>query len=381
MGNVKINSGAVLILLLVGIFALSLFVNAANAQTGPACTPTTTACNQPITKAGFGAVEICGQCFPCGIPDGVCPENYTNGLNESAPEKLHIELKVGSDRPSLYSSSEYGQNPLIFSTGDAGCTSIGGVCTAIETKTNFGGSWSSSSIACSTDLTSNSYSNYYRAVCDSVPKTPGCQNCPDPDCQVNLEGLTYDSSNNQPLKAIVNVVSTNNWLIRANKTSTGHYSMVAPRGNVRVVCTYPDYTPTEHDVYLQPGKNVVDCGLTEAYCQSDCTLPNEVGQDVCRQKCDGLNSCSFQTGTLDGKTYDASQVCDGINPGGRVLIKRINDTSVYGVTCCTGAFETFSSSKFQVADNPQIKNLLTRSVRKTMNGEPIELKIIVYDKK
>jgi len=365
---------------LIGFFALALFANTTSAQTGPACAPTTEACGKPITTQGFGAVEICGQCFPCGIPDGVCPENYTNGLNETASEKLHIELKVGTDRPANLITL-YTPDPLIFSTGNAGCTSIGGACTAIETKSTFDGAWSASPISCGTDISAGTYNNYYRAVCDSVPKTPGCQNCPDPDCQVNLEGLTYDSSNNQPLKAIVNVVSTTNWLIRANETSSGEYSMIAPRGNVRVVCTYPDYVPTEHDVYLQPGKNVVDCGLTEAYCQSDCSLPNEIGQDVCRSKCQGINSCTFQTDTFDGNNYDAAQICEGIAPGGRVIIKRINDTSVYGVTCCNGAFGTFSSSKFQVADNPQIKNLLTRSIKKTMNGEPVELKIIVYNKK
>jgi hypothetical protein len=30
----------------------------------------------PDSVSGFGAVDICNNCFPCGVPDGVCPEDF-----------------------------------------------------------------------------------------------------------------------------------------------------------------------------------------------------------------------------------------------------------------------------------------------------------------
>ena len=31
----------------------------------------------PNSFYGFGAVEICGECYPCGVEDGVCPEDFS----------------------------------------------------------------------------------------------------------------------------------------------------------------------------------------------------------------------------------------------------------------------------------------------------------------
>lgn len=30
----------------------------------------------PDSVTGFGAVEVCGDCYPCGVADGVCPEDF-----------------------------------------------------------------------------------------------------------------------------------------------------------------------------------------------------------------------------------------------------------------------------------------------------------------
>ncbi|MBW2983479.1 hypothetical protein KY327_04200, partial [Candidatus Woesearchaeota archaeon] len=39
-----------------------------------------TACYQRSVESadGFGAVELCGDCFACGYDDGVCPEDFTS---------------------------------------------------------------------------------------------------------------------------------------------------------------------------------------------------------------------------------------------------------------------------------------------------------------
>lgn len=52
------------------------------------CEPSTTlVCGNTMSSiSGYGAVEICGNCYECGIADGVCPEDFysqTNNLQAS----------------------------------------------------------------------------------------------------------------------------------------------------------------------------------------------------------------------------------------------------------------------------------------------------------
>lgn len=42
--------------------------------------------NTPSSTTGFGAVEICNECYACGVSDGICPEDFysnSNGLQGS----------------------------------------------------------------------------------------------------------------------------------------------------------------------------------------------------------------------------------------------------------------------------------------------------------
>lgn len=32
----------------------------------------------PNSFSGFGAVDVCNECYPCGVSDGVCPEDFYN---------------------------------------------------------------------------------------------------------------------------------------------------------------------------------------------------------------------------------------------------------------------------------------------------------------
>jgi hypothetical protein len=41
--------------------------------------------SQPISALGYGAVDVCGLCYPCGASDGVCPEDfYSSGAGRGS---------------------------------------------------------------------------------------------------------------------------------------------------------------------------------------------------------------------------------------------------------------------------------------------------------
>ncbi len=43
------------------------------------------ACGSTLdSSAGFGAVAICDDCYVCGVADGVCPEDYTDGTTTAS---------------------------------------------------------------------------------------------------------------------------------------------------------------------------------------------------------------------------------------------------------------------------------------------------------
>lgn len=49
----------------------------------------------PNSNYGFGLVEICGECFACGVPDGVCPEDFiNNGKKASCRQCPDEDCKV-----------------------------------------------------------------------------------------------------------------------------------------------------------------------------------------------------------------------------------------------------------------------------------------------
>lgn len=37
----------------------------------------------PDSVTGFGAVDVCGTCFPCGVSDGVCPEDFYSTVTQT----------------------------------------------------------------------------------------------------------------------------------------------------------------------------------------------------------------------------------------------------------------------------------------------------------
>jgi hypothetical protein len=360
-----------------GIFVLALVLASiaiisaqTNAATPTQCFSTNLSCGMPITTTGRGAVELCQTCFTCGSYDGVCPEDFSDGTVEDDYNKTRLLLRAGIDRPQI---AQPAANPLIFRTGIQACTSINGTCTSMERKTRIEDSWTSLALGltCATDVTANT--DYIRAVC-SAPKTAGCQYCPDPDCTTEIRGITYDMITNESLVAKVNIVSTTNWNFRAQATSDsqGLFTLQAPRGNVRVICTAEDYTAYEKDIFLQKGNNVVDCKMDEAACSDQCTLPNINGVPICSAKCDLQNGCQYNT-------TQTKDVCSGVPLGGIVTINRTNSTHVLGVTCCEGSMEQIYRPIVDINAN-NIPNLLTRDYRKLLNGVPVTLRIITYTK-
>ncbi len=350
-----------------------------------ACASTYT-CGQHVNTSGYGAVELCDTCFACGAADGVCPSWYSDGLLETNNTKLMVLMKISElSRPTV--NSTYVVN---YPTGDSACASIGGECLRVEYRLNNaetseqreqpGSEWQESQdITCTRAVTPVNYPEAYRAVCENVPRTASCDECPDPDCRTELTGVVYNVRNNQIVgNSLVTVKSDINPAISFSKTSAdGYYTMNATTGNVLVLCAAAGFIPTQKEVYLQPGKNIVDCPMSYAACSDECTLPNENGLNICRANCHQESGCSFQT---DPQFGFIGTICEGLESGTFVTLERINTTHVRGVNCCEGSVIIVEKPQFQVLGTELVKNLITKNFRKQLNGIPVTLKIIVYDK-
>ena len=385
----------ILILITIITTIILLSINT-TAQVGECTTSLPVCYSHDVTETGFGAVQICGECAVCGKPDGICPEDYTDGNNETDENKTRILLKISKEqRPSSIQDNA----PSIFNeytgseTGHTACQSIHpeAQCVKMFWKEKFNESWTElGSSVCNLQISGDLSDNrYWMAECEGIKRTAGCQWCNDPDCTANLTGLVWDASTNKSTgEAKVTVTSHYNYLIEriTNPTSEGLYSMnKVPTGNVKVTCTKTDYRPLTKETFIQPGTNVVDCPLKEAYCTPECTIPNDEGTEVCRERCKGVNGCNFQehTSEVTGKTYDASTICENLEPGARVNLEwqdPPNNTQMLYVDCCNQDFGIREVDAMQIQSNNNIKNLITRTYKKTLKGEPVDVKILIYEK-
>lgn len=327
--------------------------------------------NVSLNQTGHGAVELCSVCYACGVLDGVCPETFSDGMNETTIEKRTMVLRMGSDRPNTADS-------IIFATAAEACEVLNGTCARVIQKTTYNETWnySGASLPCSTNVAANT--NYLIAICNA-PRTAGCQDCPDPDCVTSLSGTAFNAETNASLDVNINVVSDANpniWNLQPS--SAGTYTMDAPRGNIKVICTAPDYEPYIYTTFMQPKENRVDCRMNLATCSPECALPNDFGEDVCRTRCDGINGCLIENHTTYGYL---GNYCEGIPPNTIKIIERINTTHCAAVTCCGGPVQTVSCPLFSLSSsNQDIKNIYTKEIRKQLQGSPVTLKIITYQK-
>lgn len=377
--KIRTKNNNILFFLMLAITTIIIIsINSQNTEAATvisACANTYT-CGQSVNVTGYGAVELCDTCFACGAADGVCPSYYSDGLNETNSTKSTVLMKVEeSTRPST--TAEYTIN---FATGNAACASIGGTCQSVEYSLNGERDWQESQdVTCTRTVTIGNYPEAYRAVCEGVPRTASCDECPDPDCEVQLKGIAYNQKNKQLVSnAQINIISSNNPAISYSATTTdGQYSMNVSSGNLVYSCSAAGFMPTQKEIYLGGQKNIIDCPLNYAACSSDCTLPDPDGQNICRANCHEENGCYFQTDPNYGFMGDT---CEGVPAGTFITLGRINATHIEGVSCCEGSVQIRESPQFNPMSVSSVKNLITKNYRKELNGVPVTLKILVYDK-
>lgn len=366
------------------MFLVSLSI--AQAQT--ACEASTVTCGgYTINETGFGAVQICGECAPCGVDDGICPEKYTDGQDEVDYNKTQFLFSVPINLRPLAIKNNIVSNA--YNTGNEACTTLGNAgCTNVFSYpvSDFSAIYSDSppaTVPC-TDLYSSHPNNYLVANCTGVKRTAGCQWCVDPDCTANVRGLAWSSSDNTSIPANITITSNYNYLIESNVASAanGTFSLESPIGNVKFLCAKEDYIPVTKNIYVHDGTNIVDCPLKEAYCSAECTMPNAQGQEVCRSSCDGKNGCSINSTCENpdtGAIIDVSGVCAGSPPGTTKNILDLSNDRVLYVNCCSQTCGTreYKTLNIQAGDN--IRNLVTKTYQKKINGDPVNLKVIIYE--
>ncbi len=328
-----------LVLLFIGaLFLLLTVAQDANAVTGRECGSTgytQSMCGGSITTQGYGAVELCQVCKVCGAQDGVCPESYSDGRNETQADKITVAMRTVR---ATFDGSGY---TVAFKTGSLACASIGGTCSFVQKLV--GSSWQSAS--CGLDVSiGNSNNATFKANCINVPRTPGCENCPDPNCGTNVSGMTLDATTKQPIGGVdISITSNGNSNIytQALSSSIGQYENSTVTGNLIITCSKSGFQTKTVTARLFPGRNIVDCLMQNVsdnvVCNSDCTQTiNGVPQNTCVAACNGTNGCSFfDTTTMnvcDGKSKNTPQVID---PSCYAL--NCTYELVPKVQCCIGA--------------------------------------------
>ena len=340
-----------------------------------------------IYNLGFGAVELCDNCYVCGAADGVCPDDFSDGtILDQNDDRTRVAMKIGvSSRPQgeIFESNNF---RLIHSTGNAACASIGASCSSILTKQNTNDAFEpATEISCSDSVELLNFTNYYTAQCENVPRRGNCLNCPDPDCGAQVRGLAYDRNTGNLIPG-ARIVLTSNANTQINNldlgaiTSSGTYEFDGVRGRLNVQCSYEGYNPISFTKTLTLGTNIIDCPLERAQCTPQCTIPDASGNEICRASCDESNSCGYLSGEFNGMNYNFADICDGRRVDSFVVLGRENSTHVQGVTCCTGALESIYRPQFSLQEQNNIRNVLTRDYSRQIEEEPVTVRIIVYER-
>ncbi|MGV8162345.1 MAG: hypothetical protein ACP5N2_03385 [Candidatus Nanoarchaeia archaeon] len=395
-------------------FALVFFVASLSvivfAETGYECTApgnALSACigSSTIFDSGWGAVELCGVCHKCGVADGVCPEYYSDGRNESTLSTDKRTVFMRTKRATMI-GDEY---TVAFQTGRLACTAIGGNCSLIQRFD--GSSWITfSSTNCITNFSSSNsnLNETVRALCTNVPRKSNCEFCPDPDCVASLKGKTYDSNTGIILEGVnVSAKKATNPLLslRSNiSDNQGNYQVLVVTGRLEITCAKETYQSYVSVVTLQPGNNIFDCYMNNLTCTASCTTINNAGVEVCQPSCNGQSGCLMSD--------EAITRCANSPPGTMITINStIYTNPVDGcdynnltrLTCCSGALTNSQSLILGSCGDPpppppggcvgsecdiiegglfaaNVSSIITRNYRKELNGFPVTLKIIVYKK-
>lgn len=332
-------------------------------------------------NTGLGGVEICGIGYPCGVSDGVCPQNYTQGQNETSKD-YYRQPFIRYQTPEGRNVTDTATDQVIpYDDGDEACARIGGTCSGVLRGNHKTGTFNPApSVGCSS-TSGYDESAYYRADCAGVPKVAGCENCPDPDCQTNVSGYVADENNESVGNATVTLSNTNNPGLNQNSeidmfgktNSSGGFNLPeSVSGYMNVTCTAKRYNEQQFETYVQPGQDTVTCpDLGAAACTTNCTAPDAFGNEVCVAQCDGENGCSMN------QTYQ--RICGGLPPDTERFRKRINETHIQVAQCCTGPFETRYAPLAQIEENStSIESLEVTDYTRELNGTPVTVKVVRY---
>lgn len=356
------------------LLLIPILINAA-----PCDSATNSVCEgQTITTPGYGAVQLCEECFICGgLSDGVCPEDFASEEPETNQQRLRLLLKTDTnlrpDTEDLFTT--------IYETGADACPTLGGTCSFIEELTSSG--WTTSSVNCNADISNRP--NAHRAVCENVQRTAGCYNCPDPDCRATVRGIAFNSETGEILEGArlrLRPVNPNSPVqpINIQIDNDGRYEELGIRGNFNLECVKENYDVHNVDVFVSRGENIFDCPLREASCNDGlCSINNIEGVPICRAFCEGQENCAFEqslTSPFSGQFLNLSQICDGRRADSVVTLGRINETHVETVTCCNQNPVATLRPSFDLTG--EVSDLITRDFVRILDDEQVTVKIIVY---
>lgn len=296
----------------------------------------------PDSAAGFGAVDICGYCYTCGVADGICPEDfYSNGQQGSC--------------------SGY---------ADPDCTG----CILGSAQINF------SDVGLQAAQDAQVHVRYYEPHLQSLSGPVSASNG-------GVLSSTGDFSN----VPIISGVLASVWVQYTDPFATGPLATYISE-QVNITSGTVTRGAACYDVDTLNGGTFT---LNPAPCQADCTRGSGLS---CDPSCNGINGCQYAS----GYGFSSSQVAaasDGYYPDDYVELQSTFDensctSTVYYTNACTGAVNV--SQSFQLsggncgvsspslvdAQSP-ILNLVTRVYRVWYDGptgdQPVELVIMHWD--
>lgn len=338
------------------------------------------ACDVPNFKAdvpGKGGVELCGIGYPCGVEDGVCPQNFSRGQDEMSKDFYTEPIVKLADPDTKHGVTTVAENSVVaYQDGNAACKRLGGTCSGMLNSTTKNGPYTSaipSLATCSdgpTDLPDN---QYFKADCTGVPKVAGCENCPDPDCMSKVTGFASSVANESLDNVTVQFSNINNDVrSQAVTNESGEFTVDANSGYFNVTCGKTLFNESRRTTYLQPGQETVSCpSLTAAACTSNCTAPDAFGQNVCVSDCNGENGCSMNA------TYQ--RLCNQLPPDTERVVSRKNKTHVKVANCCSGPMEfRYAPEENITANSTGIGQFEITDFQRELDGTLVTVKIIRY---
>lgn len=381
----KILHYASYLILLSAVFTLSLSFSFA--------ADSTYVCGVTLSDniSGYGGVVMCGVAYGCGgESDGVCPERYSSGGTETNDNKTRLYTRY-----SEVADISYDFDLVVHDNGTAACASVAGDCVELERYDS--GSWSTlAGEDCNSDT--SSLSGEVRAVCENVPQTASCYNCPDPDCTTDFNFVVYDEDEADDKKGIdgatVSFSSVHETFTGTGNTNeNGTVTFEGATGIFNYSCSAVGYEIYSGQHYMQHNSNSLNCPLTcKPSIQNDDDVDEYYSMDDENRPTPDEYSCvvpSPDDTKLVCSANCVSEDCDeipdeciGAEAGTTQLIGTNSDGELVYRQCCNRPDLLIEGKEFEVnpaSSDVEVKNLLTRSYRKQINERPVTLKIISYE--